>query len=206
MKPFNLEEALNGKPVITRDGLKVKEVYLFKNRKSRYCLACLIEDDDIETFTKEGEYFKGKTNILDLFMEEEVFYGFKYGDPFWVLRTSGGIRKLTFIAENKNYHNHIEQGNAFKTKEEAEKEREYRQAKFRLNAKMRELEGDWKADWDNYSQNKYCFYCNTRDNSVNSDAFAMAKMLEDWRFSNKETIEWAIENMQDDIKTILGVE
>jgi len=84
MKPFNLEEALNGKPVITRDGLKVKELYLFKNRKSRYCLACLIEDDDIETFTKEGEYFKGKTNILDLFMAEEEFCGFKEGEDCYL--------------------------------------------------------------------------------------------------------------------------
>lgn len=43
MKPFNLEAALNGHPVITKDGLKVTEIYHFKTETSEWPVCAIIE-------------------------------------------------------------------------------------------------------------------------------------------------------------------
>ena len=72
MKPFNLEEALAGKPVVTRDGRKVTELYLFKTANSSYPLRVCI-DKDIKDYTDRGTYYaKDTTSEHDLFMEEPI--------------------------------------------------------------------------------------------------------------------------------------
>jgi len=207
MRKFNLEEALNGKPVVTRDGRKVTELHLFKSNIN-YPLAGVIEgiDDDISTFTTSGKFSVYNNDYRDLFMAEEGFYGFKEGENVYILEGNGHIGCYLFNNIHSEYiKSHIFQGNAFKTREEAEKEHNYIAAKFRLNSKMRELEWSWKANWNDASQNKCCFYYSYRDSSILFDDIAMIKFLDDWRYSNKETIKWVIENMQDDIKTVLGV-
>lgn len=72
MKPFNLEEALAGKPVVTRDGRKLLEIVALKNKNVIFSVFGLIEGNgNSSTFTREGRYFlESKTNG-DLFMEEE---------------------------------------------------------------------------------------------------------------------------------------
>lgn len=42
LKPFNLEEALAGKPVVTRDGRKVTEIYHFKTEGSSFPVCAII--------------------------------------------------------------------------------------------------------------------------------------------------------------------
>ena len=67
MKPFNLEEALAGKPVVTRDGLKVIQLHLFEC-DLRFPLGAVIENGNcIFGFKKDGTW----TNVpsdYDLFM------------------------------------------------------------------------------------------------------------------------------------------
>ena len=70
MKPFNLNEALAGHPVVTRDGRKVTQLHLF-DVTSPYCL-CGVIDRELRSFTKEGYHsiLKTKdTSDYDLFME-----------------------------------------------------------------------------------------------------------------------------------------
>lgn len=73
MKPFNLEHALAGDPVITRDGKKVIECVYLKKRE-RFNLLALIqegleegEDDQLKAFTDDGKFCSDKTEF-DLFM------------------------------------------------------------------------------------------------------------------------------------------
>ena len=75
MKPFNLEEALAGKPVVTRDGLKVTEIYHFKTGTSAYSVhACI--DGRIKEYTQRGTYYeKLNGSDFDLFMEEPIIEG-----------------------------------------------------------------------------------------------------------------------------------
>lgn len=58
LKPFNLERALAGDPIVTRDRRKVIEFYYFKKaNQDNLCFAYLIEGEDIPTILrKNGEH------------------------------------------------------------------------------------------------------------------------------------------------------
>jgi hypothetical protein len=68
MKPFNLEKALAGSPVVTRNGLEVTELKLFKDSITRTPLVgCVL--GYLHQYTIDGVYsLDGSENPLDLFM------------------------------------------------------------------------------------------------------------------------------------------
>lgn len=73
-KPFNLEEALAGKPVVTRDGQQVKKITRFDvNQTNPYSVYGLV-GDIIGNWTESGKYVAGtpSENPLDLFIETEA--------------------------------------------------------------------------------------------------------------------------------------
>lgn len=68
MKKFNLEEALAGKPVITRDGKEATQLVLFKT-VGVYPLLC-VADEELLSYTKEGNHvMSGTESSYDLFMK-----------------------------------------------------------------------------------------------------------------------------------------
>jgi len=72
MKPFNLEEALNGKTVITRDGRTVSQLHYFDiSTFELYPIYGVIDGmRNVQTWAKDGT-FDVKTGIerqVDLFM------------------------------------------------------------------------------------------------------------------------------------------
>jgi len=75
MKPFNLEEALAGKPVVMRNGDKIKAVYLIKEFVKQPLLVIPDYEDegDPSQFMGEDGSFNlsGKESEWDLFMYEE---------------------------------------------------------------------------------------------------------------------------------------
>ena len=81
MIEFNLEAALAGKPVVTRDGREVSQIYCFKTT-SIYPIACII-NQSIETFTIDGSSNLGETTDFDLFMKSETrtYWANVYADP-----------------------------------------------------------------------------------------------------------------------------
>lgn len=75
MKPFNLEQALKGKPVVTRNGRKVTNIVV-DEKDGRYPIyAHVYENDKLFenlTYTIKGEYwFEGRENGADLFMADD---------------------------------------------------------------------------------------------------------------------------------------
>lgn len=71
MKPFNLERALAGDPVITRDGRKVLKVLDGRHPKVNqyYQIFALIEGDLVyTTYSVSGAYRQGSEERQDLFM------------------------------------------------------------------------------------------------------------------------------------------
>ena len=72
MKPFNLEEALSGASVVTREGLKVTELHLFKDSTDMFRLFGVVHGllfgGNIKRFTTDGT---GSESIFDLFMKIE---------------------------------------------------------------------------------------------------------------------------------------
>lgn len=74
MKPFNLEKALAGAPVVTRDGREVTHLYLFPVEGLKYPLYGVIWNErggkSVTSFTRNGlEYAESEHNDSDLFMK-----------------------------------------------------------------------------------------------------------------------------------------
>lgn len=67
LKPFDLEAALRGEPVVTRDGRPITQITKFDVKNSKYCIAAVV-NDDIESFTAKGEYRFESECGYDLFM------------------------------------------------------------------------------------------------------------------------------------------
>ena len=66
-KPFDLKLALEGKPVITRDGKEVTQLILFNDTDANYPLLAVI-DNKIKSFTKDGLSNLSYSTCNDLFM------------------------------------------------------------------------------------------------------------------------------------------
>lgn len=73
MKPFDLERALAGDPVVTRDGRKAKIIYHYLKGAIYYSIVAVVEEDDdtetVLTYTLDGEAFIGNRSMNDLFMD-----------------------------------------------------------------------------------------------------------------------------------------
>lgn len=70
MKPFNLEEALAGKPVVTRDGRDVKELIVLKTKDIEQPIISVIGKDSFAHFP-DGKFNDHGECDLDLFIKEE---------------------------------------------------------------------------------------------------------------------------------------
>ncbi len=69
MKPFNLERALAGDPVVTRDGRKVIDIYHFKFDKNNRSVAYQVENNQtIDWATTYGRNNGHLESEFDLFM------------------------------------------------------------------------------------------------------------------------------------------
>jgi hypothetical protein len=75
MKKFNLQEALAGEPVISREGKQVTQLHLFEvNPSSNYSLYGVV-DGHVESFTKDGKWDKDSNEgSRDLFMGPDSIY------------------------------------------------------------------------------------------------------------------------------------
>jgi hypothetical protein len=89
MKEFNLEAALAGEPVVTRDGQKIIEIHYFKYVKSKFPLVVHIENNSsVDHYTIKGKWTDDFENEeLDLFMAEpekwvSVYYDKEKGEAF----------------------------------------------------------------------------------------------------------------------------
>lgn len=71
MKEFDLNAALEGQPVITRDGRKVTELHHFKSYDGDYPVYAVI-NNAVLSYTKEGKYNKSCGHPLDLCMAPKV--------------------------------------------------------------------------------------------------------------------------------------
>jgi hypothetical protein len=85
MKPFDLEKALAGEPVVTRDGQAVTQLTKF-DCDSEYPL-CAVIDGVLITYTINGSYYtingsykEGEQHDLDLFMAEPERWANVYWD------------------------------------------------------------------------------------------------------------------------------
>ena len=70
MKPFNLQEALAGKPVVTRDGRKVEQLFYLDKAENEFKLRAVV-DGSITAYTDNGCFYSEVITESDLFMAPE---------------------------------------------------------------------------------------------------------------------------------------
>lgn len=77
MKPFSKMEALSGKPVVTRDGRKVKIIGEVPADVIYPVVGHIEGASEVATWTSDGKYFTGndRPTTSDLFMAPEIKAG-----------------------------------------------------------------------------------------------------------------------------------
>lgn len=71
LKPFDLEAAKRGEPVITRDGRAVLELHHFTADKYDFPVCAILDrnkEDGSEWYSIDGRYYKNSESESDLFM------------------------------------------------------------------------------------------------------------------------------------------
>ena len=67
MKPFDLEKALAGAPVVTRSGVPVSEVHYFETVTRQYKVFAVVTGE-VQSYTESGRYTRRVEHAFDLFM------------------------------------------------------------------------------------------------------------------------------------------
>lgn len=96
-------------------------------------------------------------------------------------------------------------GNCFRTAQEAENYKALTYATTRVINRLRELEGDWVADWDDHRQGKYKAQYNYDTDRLETSYSFHIKSPPLGRHSSIEAWESVIEEMPEDVKLMLGV-
>lgn len=106
LEPFDLERALAGEPVCTREGREVTQVTLF-NADTNYPVFGVVSDS-IVTWNKEGVYQENSKTHLDLFMKPkiaEMFYNVYFSDGEVSVGTMG-YRSEDAAKKGRNQYKH----------------------------------------------------------------------------------------------------
>lgn len=88
LKPFNLEAALNGAKVVTRDGRTVSRVTYFPEIKGTDYPVKAIVEDNLQGFTVDGFYYtRNNESCIDLFLAPKLREGwiniYPHGNAVW---------------------------------------------------------------------------------------------------------------------------
>lgn len=108
MKPFDLEKALAGEPVVTQSGKNVTQLTQFSLVNTEYSLYGVI-DGKVHRWLRSGEWdFDNKNHDLDLFMDEPE----RWVNVYWDSRNAnwcvGPFPSEEIAKENCLHHPHYQ--------------------------------------------------------------------------------------------------
>ena len=69
--PFSLQKALEGEPILTRDGRAVTEWHYFKSVTTEWSVFAVL-DGQVTAYTKDGRFSTTHKNPLDLVMKGQM--------------------------------------------------------------------------------------------------------------------------------------
>lgn len=168
-----------------------------------------------ELITEMGQLFEGyafteeELNKLEVLyaklkvvITKEFEYPFKKNEPYEVIFEDGRIVTSCWTNHNKDCERY-EQGNVFKTREEAERERDKRALLKRFRQFRDKCNGNWKPDFKDSSKDKYIIYYDYEfraffcSNLGREDEFHLFSY-----FKNQKDCKRAIELFGDEIKKL----
>lgn len=152
--------------------------------------------DGNQSIVEEVDKLKSLYDKLKLESAEEFDYPFEEQEKYWKVGEWGEIADYNWF-DNGNHTERYNQGNVFKTKPEAELERDRRALLTRFRQFRDKCNGDWKPDLNN---TKYYIYldCDYLMLNIYSSMIRDAFNLFGY-FKNKEDCQRAIELFGDDI-------
>ena len=149
--------------------------------------------DEIETLKREKK-------------NEEFEYSFEIGERCWFISSSGSLFRDTWdtaLISSDRYS----QGNVFKTKEEAERERDKRALLVRFRQFRDKCNGDWNPNWNTAEEKKYFIelYPMKALCSISEDVFRSSLPLFG-HFKTVDDCKRAIELFGQEINQLYGLE
>lgn len=151
-----------------------------------------------------GEKFSKLLPDIEISDEEEDTWEMKcpyeYGDKHYCLQPSGDVFQdcwENIEADNKYFN----QGNIFRTEQEASLEAKRRNLLTRFRAFKDECNEEWKPDWENTYENKY-FICEVVSELEVYVSSIGKSFVTFGYFKNKEDAERAIDLFGDEIKEL----
>jgi len=127
----------------------------------------------------------------------------KAGESFWCL---DGLNRACY---NPNYLDaatpHYKAGNCYRTKEETQYIADRKQAEVDVTDRLRELEGDWVADWSDGNKQKSYPYYDHRDRQLGIEYSSFIQCTPAEWSSTRSAWEDVIEEMPEKVKLMLGV-
>ena len=145
--------------------------------------------DEIETLKRENK-------------NEEFEYPFEENEPYEVIIEDGRIVTSCWTNHNMDCERY-EQGNVFKTRDEAIRERDKREILMRFNQFRDKCNGDWKPDWEDKSEDKFFILFNHESSELKSNWCSYSQPFSSFGFfKNIEDANRAIELFGDEIKRL----
>lgn len=129
----------------------------------------------------------------------ELEYPFEHLEKYWLIGHDGSVGQLRW-SNNEFDIQRYDQGHIFKTKEEAERERDKRILLTKFRQFRDKCNGDWKPDWINNQERKY--FMGYLAESKNYEATSCAKgdlFILFGYFKNQDDCKRAIELFGDEI-------
>lgn len=165
----------------------------------------------VEDLKQQIEELENKTKELQKKLEierqkKEIDYPFHY--PFNYRETCYLLSNNSVIVEDwwsssGNDRNCYKQGNFFKTKEEAQRERDKRELLMRFRQFRDKCNGDWKPDWKHSVKYFIEFYYGDGEEGLRSEWYLCSNDFNLFGyFKNKEDCDRAIELFGDEIKRL----
>lgn len=153
-------------------------------------------------FTKLGDEISKVLANIKVLKEDtwEMKCPYKKGDEYYLVDAGGSSNNSSWddwVYEKMAFN----QGNIFKTKEAVKLEAKRRNLLTRFRAFRDECNGDWKADWMDYLENKFLVCIVGSELEVNS-VYAANDFVLFGYFKNPKDVERAIELFGDEIKEL----
>ena len=158
--------------------------------------------DGNQSIVEEVDKLKSLYDKLKLESAEEFDYPFEEKEKYWKVGEWGEIADYNWF-DNGNHTERYNQGNVFKTKPEAELERDRRALLTRFRQFRDKCNGDWKPDWKDKVKAKYFIVFNHESSELLLKWYIDVQPFESFGcFKNREDAIRAIQLFGDEIKRL----
>ena len=161
----------------------------------------------VKEIQKQIEELEKKTQELQKELELEkqktaIEYPFEESENYFTVSINGNVISSMWANHYFDTTRYL-QGNAFKTKEAAERERDRRTLLTRFRQFRDKCNGDWKPDWKARWEDKFCILFNHESSELILNWYTYVQPFESFGFfKNIEDANRAIELFGDEIKRL----